>query len=46
MSFNFYRPLASPLPDRADVTQLVLDQTAATFEEDKVIIEAQYQNQE
>ena len=45
MSFNFYRPLVSPLPDRADVTQLVLDQTAATFEEDKVIIEAQYNNQ-
>jgi len=45
VSFNFYRPLACPHPDRADVTKLVVDQTAATFEEDKVIIEAHYQNQ-
>jgi phenylpropionate dioxygenase-like ring-hydroxylating dioxygenase large terminal subunit len=34
-----------PHPDKQDVTQLVVDQTAATFEEDKVIIEAQWRNQ-
>ena len=28
-----------------DPTQVVIEQTAATFEEDKVIIEAQYRNQ-
>ncbi|MDO9279313.1 MAG: aromatic ring-hydroxylating dioxygenase subunit alpha [Polaromonas sp.] len=41
----FWTIATNPHPDRADVTQLVVDQTAATFEEDKVIIEAQYQNQ-
>ena len=35
----------NPHPDKQDVTKLVVDQTAATFEEDKVIIEAQWQNQ-
>ncbi len=41
----FWTIATNPHPERADVTQLVVDQTAATFEEDKVIIEAQYQNQ-
>lgn len=41
----FWTIATNPHPDRADVTQLVVDQTAATFEEDKVIIEAQYRNQ-
>jgi phenylpropionate dioxygenase-like ring-hydroxylating dioxygenase large terminal subunit len=41
----FWTIATNPHPDRADVTKLVVDQTAATFEEDKVIIEAQYQNQ-
>ena len=36
----------NPHPDKEDVTRLVVDQTAATFEEDKVIIEAQWQNQQ
>lgn len=35
----------NPHPDKQDVTRLVVDQTAATFEEDKVIIEAQWENQ-
>ena len=41
----FWTIATNPHPDRADVTKLVVNQTAATFEEDKVIIEAQYQNQ-
>ncbi|HEX2546578.1 MAG TPA: aromatic ring-hydroxylating dioxygenase subunit alpha [Ramlibacter sp.] len=36
----------NPQPGRADVTQLVVDQTEATFLEDKVIIEAQWKNQQ
>ncbi|MFT4265706.1 MAG: aromatic ring-hydroxylating dioxygenase subunit alpha [Xenophilus sp.] len=35
----------NPHPDKQDVTKLVVDQTAATFEEDKLIIEAQWDNQ-
>jgi phenylpropionate dioxygenase-like ring-hydroxylating dioxygenase large terminal subunit len=31
-------------PDRPDVSQLVYEQTALTFYEDKVVIEAQYEN--
>jgi phenylpropionate dioxygenase-like ring-hydroxylating dioxygenase large terminal subunit len=34
----------NPHPDREDVGQLVYEQTALTFYEDKVIIEAQYEN--
>ena len=41
----FWTIATNPHPDRADVTKLVVEQTAATFEEDKVIIEAQYRNQ-
>ena len=41
----FWTIATNPHPDRTDVTRLVVDQTAATFEEDRVIIEAQYQNQ-
>ncbi len=41
----FWTIATNPHPDRADVTQLVVDQTAATFEEDKTVIEAQYRNQ-
>ncbi|MDB5963748.1 MAG: 2Fe-2S ferredoxin [Polaromonas sp.] len=41
----FWTIATNPHPEREDVTRLVVDQTAATFEEDKVIIEAQYQNQ-
>jgi len=41
----FWTIATNPHADREDVTQLVVDQTAATFEEDKVVIEAQYRNQ-
>lgn len=41
----FWTIATNPHRDRNDVTRLVVDQTAATFEEDKVIIEAQYHNQ-
>jgi len=41
----FWTIATNPHPDKKDVTQLVVDQTAATFEEDKLIIEAQYNNQ-
>jgi vanillate O-demethylase monooxygenase subunit len=34
----------NPHPDKEDVGQLVYEQTALTFYEDKVIIEAQYEN--
>jgi vanillate O-demethylase monooxygenase subunit len=42
----FWTIATNPHPDKQDVTQLVVDQTAATFEEDKVIIEAQWRNQQ
>lgn len=35
---------ANSHPERPDVSELVYQQTALTFEEDKVIIEAQYRN--
>jgi phenylpropionate dioxygenase-like ring-hydroxylating dioxygenase large terminal subunit len=41
----FWTIATNPHPDKQDVTKLVVDQTAATFLEDKVIIEAQYNNQ-
>ena len=44
-SHYFWTIATNPHPDREDVTQLVVEQTAATFEEDKVVIEAQYKNQ-
>jgi vanillate O-demethylase monooxygenase subunit len=42
----FWTVATNPHPDRQDVTQLVVDQTSATFEEDKVVIEAQWRNQQ
>ena len=42
----FWTVATNPHPDRQDVTQLVVDQTRATFEEDKVVIEAQWRNQQ
>jgi vanillate O-demethylase monooxygenase subunit len=41
----FWTIATNPQPGRADVTQLVVDQTEATFMEDKTVIEAQWQNQ-
>lgn len=41
----FWTIATNPHPDKQDVTRLVVDQTALTFEEDKVIIEAQWNNQ-
>jgi vanillate O-demethylase monooxygenase subunit len=41
----FWTIATNPHPDKQDVTQLVVDQTAATFEEDKIIIEEQWNNQ-
>ncbi|SNT10001.1 hypothetical protein SAMN06265795_1141, partial [Noviherbaspirillum humi] len=31
-------------PQKEDITELVYEQTAMTFEEDKVVIEAQWEN--
>lgn len=42
----FWTIATNPHPDKEDVTRLVVDQTAATFEEDKVVIEAQWRNQQ
>jgi vanillate O-demethylase monooxygenase subunit len=42
----FWTVATNPHPQRQDVTKLVVDQTSATFYEDKVIIEAQWQNQQ
>jgi vanillate O-demethylase monooxygenase subunit len=44
-SHYFWTIATNPHPDKDDVTQLVVDQTALTFEEDKVVIEAQWQSQ-
>lgn len=44
-SHYFWTIATNPHPEKQDVTQLVVQQTAATFDEDKVIIEAQWQNQ-
>jgi phenylpropionate dioxygenase-like ring-hydroxylating dioxygenase large terminal subunit len=41
----FWTIATNPHPDKNDVTQLVVDQTAMTFEEDRLIINAQWQNQ-
>ena len=38
-------PAARRRPDKQDVTKLVVEQTAANFDEDKVVVEAQWQNQ-
>ena len=45
-SHYFWSIATNPHPDKQDVTRLVVDQTAATFEEDKVVIEAQWKNQQ
>ncbi|MDE2394728.1 MAG: Rieske 2Fe-2S domain-containing protein [Burkholderiales bacterium] len=42
----FWTIATNPHPDKTDVTQLVVDQTEATFAEDKVVIEAQWRNQQ
>jgi vanillate O-demethylase monooxygenase subunit len=42
----FWTVATNPHPDRQDVTQRVVDQTAATFEEDRLVIEAQWRNQQ
>jgi phenylpropionate dioxygenase-like ring-hydroxylating dioxygenase large terminal subunit len=44
-SHYFWTIATNPHPDKQDVTQLVVDQTALTFVEDKVVIEAQWNNQ-
>ena len=41
----FWTVATNPHPDRQDVTALVVAQTALTFQEDKVVIEAQWRNQ-
>jgi hypothetical protein len=41
----FWTIATNPHPDSADITPVVVHQTAATFQEDKFVIEAQYQNQ-
>lgn len=41
----FWTIANNPQPGQANVTQLVVDQTAATFLEDKLVIEAQWKNQ-
>jgi phenylpropionate dioxygenase-like ring-hydroxylating dioxygenase large terminal subunit len=44
-SHYFWTIATNPHPDKQDVTRLVVEQTAATFDEDKVVIEAQWNNQ-
>lgn len=44
-SHYFWTIATNPHPLKQDVTQLVIDQTAMTFEEDKTVIEAQWRNQ-
>lgn len=44
-SHYFWTIATNPHPDKQDVTKLIVDQTALTFEEDKVVIEAQWKNQ-
>jgi vanillate O-demethylase monooxygenase subunit len=44
-SHYFWTIATNPHPDKQDVTKLVVEQTAATFDEDKVVIEAQWRNQ-
>jgi len=44
-SHYFWTIATNPHPDKQDVTRLVVDQSAATFDEDKVVIEAQWNNQ-
>jgi vanillate O-demethylase monooxygenase subunit len=41
----FWSVATNPHPERESAAQTVVEQTAATFDEDKTIIEAQYRNQ-
>jgi vanillate O-demethylase monooxygenase subunit len=41
----FWSVATNPHPDMENVTQTVVEQSAATFDEDKTVIEAQYKNQ-
>lgn len=41
----FWSVATNPHPEMENAAQTVIDQTAATFDEDKAIIEAQYKNQ-
>jgi vanillate O-demethylase monooxygenase subunit len=41
----FWSIATNPHPDRPDGVKLVVDQTEATFAEDKIVIEAQWDNQ-
>jgi vanillate O-demethylase monooxygenase subunit len=45
-SHYFWTIATNPHPQMPDATQLVIEQTAATFAEDKVVIEAQFRNQQ
>jgi phenylpropionate dioxygenase-like ring-hydroxylating dioxygenase large terminal subunit len=45
-SHYFWTIATNPHPDKDDVTKLVVDQTALTFDEDKIIIEEQWKNQQ
>ncbi|WP_370679845.1 Rieske 2Fe-2S domain-containing protein [Comamonas sp. GB3 AK4-5] len=45
-SHYFWTIATNPHPQMQDPTQLVIEQTAATFAEDKVVIEAQFRNQQ
>ncbi len=45
-SHYFWTMATNPYPGKQDMTQLVVEQTAATFDEDKVIIETQFANQQ
>lgn len=41
----FWTVATNPHPQRENVTQTVVEQSSATFDEDKTVIEAQYRNQ-
>jgi phenylpropionate dioxygenase-like ring-hydroxylating dioxygenase large terminal subunit len=41
----FWTVATNPHPEKEGVTQTVIEQSAATFDEDKIVIEAQYRNQ-
>lgn len=42
----FWTIATNPHPEREDVTSVVVQQTADTFEEDRAVIEAQFRNQQ
>jgi hypothetical protein len=41
----FWTVATNPHPERADAVKVLVEQTASTFNEDKVVIEAQWRNQ-